>query len=133
MIAWWRDVIREAEHQGHHTRVVQLSHRYGMILFIASEVMFFVAWFWAYFNTALFPNDVHQFVRDQFVGGVWPPKNIGTFDPWHLPLVNTLILLTSGTTVTWAHHALLEGDRRGLVWGLVLTVILGILFTTCQA
>ena len=133
MIAWWRDVIREAEHQGHHTRVVQLSHRYGMILFIASEVMFFVAWFWAYFNTALFPNDVHQFLRDQFVGGVWPPKNIETFDPWHLPLINTLILLTSGTTVTWAHHALLENDRQGLKWGLILTIALGAAFTAVQA
>jgi len=133
MIAWWRDVIREAEHQGHHTRVVQLSHRYGMILFIASEVMFFVAWFWAYFNTALFPNDVHQFLRDQFVGGVWPPKNIETFDPWHLPLINTLILLTSGTTVTWAHHALLEGDRKGLKQGLALTIALGLAFTCVQA
>jgi cytochrome c oxidase subunit III len=133
MIAWWRDVIREAEYQGHHTRVVQLSHRYGMILFIASEVMFFVAWFWAYFNTALFPADVHQVVRDQFVGGVWPPKNIETFDPWHLPLMNTLILLTSGTTVTWAHHALLEGDRKGLKQGLALTILLGLAFTAVQA
>jgi cytochrome c oxidase subunit 3 len=133
MIAWWRDVIREAEFQGYHTRVVQLSHRYGMILFIASEVMFFVAWFWAYFNTALFPADVHQVVRDQFVGGVWPPKNIETFDPWHLPLMNMLILLTSGTTVTWAHHALLEGDRKGLKQGLALTILLGLAFTAVQA
>ena len=60
MLSWWRDVVKEAEHQGDHTRVVQISHRYGMILFIASEVMFFVAWFWAYFDVALFPADVHQ-------------------------------------------------------------------------
>jgi cytochrome c oxidase subunit 3 len=133
MIGWWRDVIREAEHQGHHTRVVQLSHRYGMILFIASEVMFFVAWFWAYFNTALFPNDAVQVLREQFTGGVWPPKGIETFDPWHLPLLNTLILLTSGTTVTWAHHALLEGDRKGLKQGLALTIALGLAFTCVQA
>jgi cytochrome c oxidase subunit 3 len=133
MIGWWRDVIREAEYQHHHTRVVQLSHRYGMILFIASEVMFFVAWFWAYFNTALFPADVHQVVRDQFVGGQWPPKGVQTFDPWHLPLLNTLILLTSGTTVTWAHHALLENDRQGLKWGLICTILLGLSFTCVQA
>jgi cytochrome c oxidase subunit III len=133
MISWWRDVIREAEFQGHHTRVVQLSHRYGMILFIASEVMFFVAWFWAYFSTALFPTDVHQVMRDEFLGGVWPPKGIETFDPWHLPLLNTLILLTSGTTVTWAHHALLHNDRNGLKWGLICTVLLGLLFTCVQA
>jgi cytochrome c oxidase subunit 3 len=133
MIVWWRDVIREAQYQGHHTRVVQLSHRYGMILFIASEVMFFVAWFWAYFNTALFPADPHMVARTELLGGTWPPKGIETFDPWHLPLLNTLILLTSGTTVTWAHHALLHEDRDGLKWGLILTIALGIAFTAVQA
>ncbi|MEX0589485.1 MAG: cytochrome c oxidase subunit 3 [Xanthobacteraceae bacterium] len=139
MIAWWRDVINEAEYQGHHTKVVQLHLRYGMILFIASEVMFFVAWFWAYFEVALNPGDSHQFARDALTGGHWPPMPTedgrfrGTFDPWHLPLLNTLILLTSGTTVTWAHHALLENDRKGLIQGLWLTVILGISFTCVQA
>ena len=133
MIGWWRDVINEAEHKGDHTRVVQLHHRYGMILFIASEVMFFVAWLWAYFNSALFPTDVHQVARDAFFGGVWPPKGIETFDPWHLPLLNTLILLTSGTTVTWAHHALLHNDRQGVKWGLILTILLGFTFTCVQA
>jgi len=132
MAAWWTDVVREAEFQGHHSRVVQLSHRYGMILFIASEVMFFVAWFWAYFNTALFPGDMHQIAREEFLGGVWPPKGIETFDPWHLPLLNTLILLTSGTTVTWAHHALLEDNREGLKWGLICTIVLGLSFTCVQ-
>jgi cytochrome c oxidase subunit 3 len=133
MIGWWRDVVREAQVQGHHTRVVQLHHRYGMILFIASEVMFFVAWFWAYFNTALFPADLHQVARTELLGGHWPPKGIETFDPWHLPLLNTLILLTSGTTVTWAHHALLHNDRDGLKWGLILTIALGLAFTAVQA
>ena len=113
--------------------MVQISHRYGMILFIASEVMFFVAWFWAYFNTALFPGDAHDVVAHAFTGGVWPPPGIETFDPWHLPLLNTLILLTSGTTVTWAHHALLENDRQGLKWGLALTILLGMTFTCVQA
>jgi cytochrome c oxidase subunit III len=133
MIGWWRDVVREAEYEGHHSRVVQLSHRYGMILFIASEVMFFVAWFWAYFNTALFPADPHDVMRTELLGGTWPPKGIETFDPWHLPLLNTLILLTSGTTVTWAHHALLENDLQGLRWGLICTILLGISFTCIQA
>jgi cytochrome c oxidase subunit 3 len=133
MIGWWRDVIREAEFGGFHTAVVQISHRYGMILFIASEVMFFVAWFWAYFNTALFPHDATQVMRTEFIGGVWPPNGIETFDPWHLPLLNTLILLTSGTTVTWAHHALLHDDRQGLKWGLICTVALGLMFTSVQA
>lgn len=132
MFSWWSDTIKEA-HEGHHTRVVSLHLRYGMIMFIASEVMFFVAWFWAYFNTALFPDDIHQIARNEFIGGVWPPKGIETFDPWHLPLLNTLILLTSGTTVTWAHHALLHDDRKGLIWGLVVTILLGLTFTSVQA
>ena len=113
--------------------MVQISHRYGMILFIASEVMFFVAWFWAYFSTALFPADAVHVARTELLGGVWPPKGIETFDPWHLPLLNTLILLTSGTTVTWAHHALLHDDREGLKWGLICTIVLGALFTCVQA
>lgn len=122
--AWWRDVVKEGEHEGHHTPVVQLGLRYGMIMFIASEVMFFVAWFWAYFNAGLFPTEVS--------GGVWPPEGIMTFNPWHIPLLNTVILLLSGTTVTWAHHALQHGDRKGLVQGLLLTVILGAAFTAVQ-
>ncbi len=132
MFMWWRDVRNEAN-TGDHTRVVQLHHRYGMMLFIASEVMFFVAWFWAYFDVALFPNDPAQYLRVEETGGVWPPAGIATFDPWHLPLLNTLILLTSGTTVTWAHHAIIEGDRKGAKQALWLTVALGLLFSACQA
>ena len=146
MFLWWRDVVREAERFGHHTPVVQIHNRYGMILFIASEVMFFVAWFWAFFDVSFYPNEVMsiksaggademvgQVARQEVTQGVFPPKGTNTFDPWHLPLVNTLILLLSGTTVTWAHHALLEGDRKGLIWGLVLTIVLGVIFTACQA
>jgi cytochrome c oxidase subunit 3 len=132
MISWWSDVIREAGPGHNHTRVVQLSHRYGMIMFIASEVMFFVAWFWAYFDAALYPIEPNQYTRAELLGA-WPPKGIETFDPWHLPLLNTLILLTSGTTVTWAHHALLHGDRKSLINGLWLTIILGGTFTCVQA
>jgi cytochrome c oxidase subunit III len=129
---------------------VKLHLRYGMIMFIASEVMFFVAWFWAYFDASLFPAPVYPLNaettnavvgmvdRAAATGGVWPPKATAdgsftaTFGPWGLPLVNTLILLLSGTTVTWAHHALLENDRKNLIRGLVLTVALGILFTILQ-
>ncbi len=135
---WWKDVINEAE-GGYHTPVVQLHLRYGMILFIASEVMFFVAWFWAFFDFSLYPSlpaaDVGSF-WDATVAGteaVWPPQGIETFDPWHLPFINTLILLLSGTSVTWAHHALIEGDREGLKTGLWVTIILGALFTCVQA
>ncbi|WP_417769700.1 cytochrome c oxidase subunit 3 [Stappia sp.] len=132
MFGWWRDTIRESI-AGDHTPVVQLHLRYGMLLFIASEVMFFAAWFWAFFDASLFPNEAAQFARVEATGGVWPPAGIETFDPWHLPLLNTLILLTSGTTVTWAHHALLHDDREGLKWGLTLTVLLGVLFSFVQA
>ena len=125
MAGWWRDVITESVVQRQHTPVVKLGLRYGMVLFIASEVMFFVAWFWAYFNSALFPGDVSI--------GAWPPNGIVTLDPWHFPLLNTVILLTSGTTVTWAHHALQHGDKKGAVQGLLLTVILGASFTCIQA
>ena len=124
MLMWWRDVTREAEQEGHHTPVVQIGLRYGMILFIASEVMFFVAWFWAYYNAALFPTEV--------MGSMWPPEGIITFDPWALPFLNTIILLTSSTTVTWAHHALRHGDYRGLKRGLWLTVALGVIFSVIQ-
>ena len=149
MFFWWRDVIKEA-HGGDHTPVVRIHLRYGMIMFIASEIMFFVAWFWAYFDAALFPAAVYPLnpettnavvgmvERAKETAGVWPPKPTGdgrfvsTFDPWGLPLVNTLILLLSGTTVTWAHHALIEKNRKGLIWGLMLTVALGLLFTALQ-
>ncbi len=125
MFLWFRDVIDEATFRGFHTPVVQIGMRYGMALFIASEVMFFSAFFWAYFNASLFPTDA--------IGGVWPPKGIRTFDPLSLPLLNTLILLTSGVTVTWAHHALREGDRQGMLQGLALTILLGLSFTCVQA
>jgi cytochrome c oxidase subunit 3 len=132
MFSWWKDTIKEA-HAGDHTRVVSLHLRYGMIMFIASEVMFFVAWFWAFFDASLFPDEANQVMRTAFTGGQWPPKGIEVLDPLHLPLYNTVILLLSGTTVTWAHHALLHNDRKGLVQGLALTILLGMLFTSVQA
>ncbi|WP_066652264.1 MULTISPECIES: cytochrome c oxidase subunit 3 [Sphingomonas] len=140
MFFWWRDVVREA-HAGDHTPVVQLHMRYGMILFIASEVMFFVGWFWAFFDFSLFPAPV-EFVGGQVtrltetvanVAGQWPPKGIEVINPFGFPLLNTVILLLSGTTVTWAHHALLHNDREGLKKGLWITIILGAIFSTIQA
>jgi cytochrome c oxidase subunit 3 len=131
MFMWWRDVVHESL-KGDHTPVVSLHLRYGMILFIASEVMFFVAWFWAFFDASLFTAEPIQASRVAATGGVWPPKDIVVFDPWHLPLINTLILLTSGTTITWAHHALLNNDRQGLKYGLWATVALGVLFSIVQ-
>jgi len=141
MFSWWGNVIREG-HQGDHTPVVQLHLRYGMILFIASEVMFFVAWFWAFFSSALFPapievveGAVERITDPALMATVaqWPPKGIEVLDPFGFPLLNTFILLCSGTTVTWAHHALIHGDREGLKKGLWCTILLGLLFTSIQA
>ncbi|MBL6076418.1 cytochrome c oxidase subunit 3 [Belnapia sp. T18] len=127
MFFWWRDVIRESRTPGMHTPVVRIGLRYGMMLFIASEVMFFVAFFWAYFHYALYPQHVSGAVE-----AIWPPKGILTFDPFGLPFLNTMILLLSGCTVTWAHHALLHNDRKSLIAGLALTVALGLSFTAFQ-
>ncbi len=132
MFMWWRDIINEA-HAGDHTPVVGLHLRYGMLMFIASEIMFFVAWFWAFFDASLFSGEPIQAARSLATGGVWPPKGTEIFDAWHLPLLNTIILLTSGTTVTWAHHALLNNDRKGLIQGLMVTIALGAIFTCVQA
>ena len=128
MFFWWRDVLRESRAAGVHSPVVLLGLRYGMVLFIASEVMFFVGFFWAYFHFALYPEHVSGAAV-----AMWPPEGVHTFDPFKLPFLNTMILLLSGTTVTWAHHSLIHGDRTGLVRGLGLTVLLGMIFTACQA
>ena len=121
---WWRDVVREATYEGHHTNIVQLGLRYGMLLFIVSEVMFFFAFFWAFFAAALAP------VIE--IGSIWPPKGIDTFDPIEVPLLNTLLLLCSGATVTYAHHAITAGNKIEAVFGLILTIILASIFAACQ-
>jgi cytochrome c oxidase subunit 3 len=125
MFVWWRDIINESSVEHAHSPVVKIGLRYGMALFIASEVMFFSAFFWAYYSAALYPPEV--------LGGVWPPKDIKTFDPFDMPFIMTLVLLLSGTTVTWAHHAALEGDKKSLVKALAITVALGFSFSCCQA
>ncbi|MEM1388064.1 MAG: cytochrome c oxidase subunit 3 [Pseudomonadota bacterium] len=125
MFAWWSEVVNEA-HQGDHTPVVVIGLRYGFIMFIMSEVMFFAAWFWSFFKHAMYPMET-------FSEGQWPPPSIETFDPWHLPLINTLILLCSGCAATWAHHALVhENNRKDLVNGLLLAIGLGGIFTVFQ-
>ncbi|ODT89341.1 cytochrome c oxidase subunit 3 [Phenylobacterium sp. SCN 70-31] len=134
MLGWWADVVKEAN-RGDHTPVVSIGLRYGMILFIASEVMFFVAWFWVFFEMALFHEvRTHSPIEDvRAAWATWPPQGVETVPAFQLPLVNTLILLLSGTTVTWAHHALQQGDRKSTKIGLVLTIALGVLFTAVQA
>jgi cytochrome c oxidase subunit 3 len=125
MFVWWRDVVREATYQGLHTSAVQTGLRYGMILFILSEVMFFVAFFWAFFHSSLAPTVE--------IGAVWPPKGIEVLNPWEIPFLNTIILLTSGASVTWAHHAILSGNRNQAILGLAFTVVLAVIFTGFQA
>ena len=130
---WWSDVIKEAN-AGDHTPVVSIGLRYGMVLFIASEVMFFVAWFWIFFEMALFHHHrtLSGIEEVRAAWATWPPMGVEAVSPWQLPLVNTLTLLLSGTTITWSHHALQQGDRNGAKWGLILTILLGALFTTIQ-
>ena len=131
---WWSDVIKESK-AGDHTPVVSIGLRYGMIMFIVSEVMFFVAWFWIFFEMALFHEHrtLSSIEEVRTAWATWPPQGIETVPAWNLPLLNTLILLLSGTTVTWAHHAIQEGDRKGTKIALILTIALGAVFTMIQA
>ncbi len=130
MFAWWSEVVHESQ-AGDHTPVVAIGLRYGFIMFILSEIMFFAAWFWTFFKHAMYPMNPDG--TSPMVDGIWPPAGIETFDPWHLPLINTLILLCSGAAATWAHHALVhENNRKDMRDGLILAVALGLLFTAFQ-
>nr|YP_010895228.1 cytochrome c oxidase subunit III [Orthoprosopa grisea]WJW73767.1 cytochrome c oxidase subunit III [Orthoprosopa grisea] len=122
---WWRDVSRESTFQGHHTLPVTLGLRWGMILFILSEVLFFSSFFWAFFHSSLSPAIE--------LGAMWPPAGITPFNPFQIPLLNTTILLASGITVTWAHHSLMESNHSQATQSLFFTVLLGIYFTILQA
>nr|YP_009059084.1 cytochrome c oxidase subunit III [Heteromycteris japonicus]AFC77837.1 cytochrome oxidase subunit 3 [Heteromycteris japonicus] len=122
---WWRDIIREGTFQGFHTPPVQQGLRYGMILFITSEVLFFLGFFWAFYHSSLAPTPE--------LGAVWPPAGITPLDPFEVPLLNTAVLLASGVTVTWAHHSILEGNRKEAIQALSATILLGFYFTLLQA
>nr|UGS80508.1 cytochrome c oxidase subunit III [Polypsocus corruptus] len=124
MIQWWRDIIRESTFQGHHSFKVSKGMRWGMILFITSEVFFFISFFWAFFHSSLAPNIE--------LGLNWPPQGLSPFNPTQIPLLNTLILLSSGVTITWAHHALLKNLQTQTILSLYLTIILGIYFSILQ-
>ena len=126
MYAWWADTITEAN-SGEQTPVVRIGLRYGFILFIMSEVMFFAAWFWSFFKHAMYP-------MSEYAGSEYVIPDIHFVDPFHLPLMNTLVLLLSGCAVTWAHHALVHGGkRRDVETGLLLAWVLGLAFTALQA
>ncbi|MFZ1468857.1 MAG: cytochrome c oxidase subunit 3 [Paracoccaceae bacterium] len=129
MYAWWAEVVHEGQ-IGDHTPVVRISLRYGFIMFIMSEVMFFLAWFWTFFKHRMYPMGP----LSPGVDGPYPPAGIVTFDPWGLPLINTLVLLLSGCAITWAHHALVhENNRRDMIAGLSIGIVLGVMFTALQA
>nr|YP_009261958.1 cytochrome c oxidase subunit III [Tipula cockerelliana]AMN09082.1 cytochrome c oxidase subunit III [Tipula cockerelliana] len=125
MYQWWRDISREGTFQGLHTYSVTIGLRWGMILFIISEVFFFISFFWAFFHSSLSPAIE--------LGSMWPPMGIVPFNPFQIPLLNTAILLASGVTVTWAHHSLMSNNHSQTTQGLLLTVILGVYFTILQA
>jgi len=122
---WWRDVSREGTYQGLHTYIVTIGLRWGIILFIVSEILFFVRFFWAFFHRRLSPAIE--------LGASWPPAGIISFNPFQIPLLNTAILLASGVTVTWAHHRLIENNHSQTTQGLFFTVLLGVYFTILQA
>lgn len=124
MSLWWRDVIAEGTYLGNHTLAVQRGLNMGVALFIVSEALFFLAIFWAFFHSALSPTVE--------LGAQWPPMGIEAINPFELPLLNTVILLSSGVTVTYAHHSLIQGNRSATLYGLVATVLLAIVFTGFQ-
>ena len=122
---WWRDIVREATFEGHHTLRVQKGLRLGISLFIVSEVIFFFPFFWAFFHSSLAP--VFS------IGGVWPPVGIHPISPWGIPLLNTALLLLSGFTLTWSHHALRAGGKKQSLFPLCLTILLAVFFLSLQA
>nr|QRC76512.1 cytochrome c oxidase subunit III [Lycostomus sp. YXY-2021] len=124
MFQWWRDITRESTFQGLHTKKVVNGLKWGMILFITSEVLFFVSFFWGYFHSSLSPSIE--------IGLAWPPQGIITFNPTEIPLLNTIILISSGISVTWAHHSLMENNLKQAIYSLMITVALGLYFTMLQ-
>lgn len=129
---WWKDIIKEGRNDNAHTESVKQGLRIAMALFILSEVAFFFAFFWSLFKAWLVPEGILDGVWT-ITEGTWPPEGIKTFDPWDLPFINTLILLLSGTTVTWAHHALEDDNMEEMGNALGITVLLGFTFTLLQA
>lgn len=124
MFCWWRDIIREGTYEGQHTKSVQKGLRMGVLLFIVSEIMFFFAFFWAFFHSSFNPSIA--------IGGVWPPAFIATLDPWKIPLLNTCLLLSSGASVTWAHHSIVAGSKFQAILALFITIGLAVIFTALQ-
>ena len=132
MFFWWKDIIFECVQEKVHNGITEVGLRFGMALFISSEVMFFVAFFWAFFDASLYAGDAHQYLRTEYTTGQWPPPQFETIPAFDLPFLMTMILLLSGCTVTWAHHAILEGKNEDAILALGLSVGLGVLFLCFQ-
>jgi len=124
MTFWFRDIIAEGTYSGHHTLAVQRGISMGILLFIVSEALFFVSVFWAYFHSALSPTVE--------LGAQWPPMGIEAVNAFELPLLNTVLLLASGVTITLAHHGVISGDRNLSLFGILATLFLAAIFTTFQ-
>nr|ATC73074.1 cytochrome c oxidase subunit III [Cicadellinae sp. EMHAU-2015-Zz060410] len=124
MIQWWRDVTRESTFQGLHTKKVSLNMKLGMILFIVSEILFFSSFFWAFFHSSLTPS--------MEIGLQWPPFGVKTFDPINIPMLNTMILISSGVSITWAHNAIINKNYSQMIQSTILTICLGIYFSLLQ-
>nr|YP_010586412.1 cytochrome c oxidase subunit III [Nyctiophylax orbicularis]UZZ44200.1 cytochrome c oxidase subunit III [Nyctiophylax orbicularis] len=124
MIQWWRDMIRESTQQGMHTKKVTLNMKWGMMLFITSEVLFFFSFFWAFFHSSLSPS--------MDIGMNWPPKNIESFNPFKIPLLNSIILISSGISVTWTHQMMILNNKKNSIISLTITIMLGVYFTIIQ-
>lgn len=121
---WWRDVSREGRLQGLHTNVVLEGLKIGIILFIVSEIFFFLSFFWGFFHNSLSPSIE--------IGLNWPPVGVNPFNPFQIPLLNTIILLSSGVTITWSHHELIESKIHLRKISLLLTFMLGAYFSFLQ-
>nr|UXG56627.1 cytochrome c oxidase subunit III [Cerceris albofasciata] len=124
LFLWWRDIIRESTFQGMHTKLVKKGLRLGMMLFIISELLFFFSIFWTFFHFSLMPS-IH-------IGMKWPPKGINMFNPYDIPLLNTMILLSSGFFLTWSHHSMLNNSYKQSTMSLIITITLGMLFSCLQ-
>lgn len=132
MFLWWKDCIHEAVVEKAHSSIAKISFRYGMALFISSEVMFFVAFFWAFFDASLYADQAEMYARVEHTGGHWPPVGTEVISAFDLPFLMTMILLLSGCTVTWAHHAIMHGNHKEFTKALGLTVFLGAFFLCFQ-